>query len=420
MHTYSIYPKQYKDARHKVQSDSCFVVMPFSEDLNNTYLVIDSVAASMGIKCTRADNVSTTSEPILSKICKEISQAYFIIVDITNLNPNVFYELGIAHVLRDANKVLIIKEENTTCPSDINHLHYYPYNKLNLKQLKETLEKFFTENNILEDLYGVLDFLGLLHGDTISCRTYVAELSGCVGNDTDSLILVLNNKAIETTQRQTINLLNLLTCAFDQTKSSDKMYTLYSDLILLLVSKIQNVFDISEYLSKLFNGGYSNVTSEWIADCGVTVLDNPEYFASAFSWMVKYLQQSSPAEFDMAKYKIEIGIIKSSSTTIDSLLINELESTNKTLAEHCAKLIKERKTYSSIPILVKLIESEENPYVLRSCIDALISIAPLETLIKEKHVIEKRDKFIKANAFLNKHIEDLNRRITYLQNASNS
>ena len=87
-------------------------------------MVIESVADSMNIVCTRADNISTTSEPILNKICTQISQAYYIVVDITDLNPNVFYELGIAHVLRDAKKVLIIKESQTRCPSDINHLHY--------------------------------------------------------------------------------------------------------------------------------------------------------------------------------------------------------------------------------------------------------------------------------------------------------
>lgn len=105
MNAYSIYPKQFNSTDYKLQSNTCFVIMPFSDDLDNTYMVIESVAESMNIVCTRADNISTTSEPILNKICTQISQAYFIIVDITNLNPNVFYELGIAHVLRDAKKV---------------------------------------------------------------------------------------------------------------------------------------------------------------------------------------------------------------------------------------------------------------------------------------------------------------------------
>jgi hypothetical protein len=100
MINYSIYPKQFIETKYnKFKVNTCFVIMPFSEDLSNTYIIINSVARELGIECTRADDIKTTSEAILNKICTQISQAYYIIVDITNLNPNVFYELGIAHVL---------------------------------------------------------------------------------------------------------------------------------------------------------------------------------------------------------------------------------------------------------------------------------------------------------------------------------
>ena len=207
MDAYSIYPKQFNNLGHQLQINTCFVVMPFSNDLDNTYMVIDSVATAMGISCTRADNISTTSEPILNKICTQISQAYYIIVDITNLNPNVFYELGIAHVLRDAKKVLIIKEDETVCPSDINHLHYYTYSKLALKHLKETIKKFFAENNILEDLLGVLDFLGITPKNRVISQNFVVSLSKCIKNNLNSLIMILNNKTTDTTQQQANDLL---------------------------------------------------------------------------------------------------------------------------------------------------------------------------------------------------------------------
>ena len=227
MSTYSIYPRQFNNSDLRVQSDTCFVIMPFSDDLSNTYLVIDSVASTMNIKCTRADKVSTTSEPILSKICTQISQAYFIIVDITDLNPNVFYELGIAHVLRDANKVLIIKDEATVCPSDIRHLHYYAYSRSNLKGLKETIEKFFAENNILEDLQSVLSFLDLLpHGDTAHIHKFVVGLSNCIGNNIDVLIMILNNKVKKSFRTQIVDLLKALTQALNSMNHTDEMYLL--------------------------------------------------------------------------------------------------------------------------------------------------------------------------------------------------
>lgn len=420
MDAYSIYPKQFNNLCNQLQSNTCFVIMPFSDDLDNTYMVIDSVASSMGINCTRADNISTTSEPILNKICTQISQAYYIIVDITNLNPNVFYELGIAHVLRDAKKVLIIKEDETVCPSDIKHLHYYPYSKLGLKHLKDTVKKFFEENNILEDLHGILNFLGLTPNDKDIAQSFVVNLSDNIGNSLNSLIMILNNRTADTTQWQANNLLSSLTCALNELPVSHDLYPLYSELILLLIQKINSVFDISDYLLKVFSDKNYNLSKEWVADCSITVLDNPLYFDAAISWITEYLKQTSPAEFDVAKYKLEIGIIKSKSESIDRVLVNELKVSNKTLVEHCAKLIKERKTSAATPVLIELIETDENPYVVRSSIDALVKMAPLEILLSVREILMKRKSFVDLYGFINKHLTDLDQQILYLQNTSNS
>lgn len=418
MNTYSIYPKQFNNAAHKLQSDSCFVVMPFSEELNNTYMVIESVASSMNIKCTRADNVSTTSEPILSKICTQISQAYFIIVDITDLNPNVFYELGIAHVLREASKVLIIKEKETTCPSDIRHIHYYEYSRSDLKQLKQNIEKFFAENNILEDLQSVLSFLDLLPKDNSLAQKFVVDVSSCIGIDMDSLILILNNQATALLQPQIIRILSALTGALNRLNSSDEMYALYSELILFIISKTHDICDFSEYMEKMLSGHYCGLSAEWIAECSVAVLDNPVYFHRAMIWALEYLKGTSPAAFDVAKYKIELGLIKAKTHLVDDMLVKELTSENKTLAEHCAKLVKERKTHTAIPVLLELITSENNPYVVRSCIDALVGMATLETLLNVRAIMEGRSALVASNGFINKHLEDLKVRIEQLQNTS--
>lgn len=420
MDAYSIYPKQFNNINSQLQVDTCFVIMPFSEDLDNTYMVIDSVATNMGIVCSRADNVSTTSEPILNKICTRISQSYYIIVDITNLNPNVFYELGIAHAIRDAKKVLIIKEDETTCPSDIQHLHYYSYNKSALKRLKDIVGKFFTENNILEDLYGALDFLGLTPKDKSLSHDFVVSLSSCVENNMSSLIMILNNRVTDITQLNANNLLTSLTRGFSKIESSNKLFPPYSDLILLIIQKTNNIFDISDYISEVFEFDLFSLSSEWMADFSIIVLDNPSYFDKSVSWILNYLKLKSPAEFDVAKYKLEIGIIKSKSEKIDIILVNELNSPNKTLVEHCAKLIKERNTRSAIPALIELLEKEENPYVVRSSIDAIVKLAPLDVLLKTKEILTERKSFIDLHSFIKKHLTDLEQQILFLQNTSNS
>lgn len=193
MYNYEIYPKRYNQ-KTKLQENSCFVIMPFSNDIANTYTIIESVATSMKIKCTRADNISTASLPILSKIMKQIEQSYFIIVDITDLNPNVFYELGISHAIRDAARVLIIKEENTKCPTDIQHIHYYEYSKLNLMELQNNVRKFFSENNILADLSYILSIFDLLPYDQTLVNSYITCLSDNSEYNVNDLVLILNNE----------------------------------------------------------------------------------------------------------------------------------------------------------------------------------------------------------------------------------
>lgn len=419
MDEYSIYPKQFNKPVIQIQINTCFVVMPFSEDLDNTYMVIESAASAMGIQCTRADCVSTTSEPILNKICTQISQAYFIIVDITNLNPNVFYELGIAHVLRDAKKILIIKEKDTECPSDIKHLHYYAYSKIALKKLKETIKCFFKENNIQDELLSVLDFLGITPRDKQISQEFVANLSKCLDNNISSLLMILNNRLADITQWQANSILLSLTHAQDELSSCHDFFSLYSSLILLFVQRLNRAFDISSFLSQVYSEQYHNLSNEWIAECSIIVLDNPLYFEKTISWIIKYLMKTSPAAFDVAKYKLEIGIIKSKSERIDSVLINELKNADKTLVEHCAKLIKERKTDAAIPFLIELVEKDDNPYVVRSCIDALVQTASLDELLRIQESLINRESFLGSHSFIKKHLPALEKKIDYLQNVTN-
>jgi hypothetical protein len=68
---------------------------------------------------------------------------------------------------------------------------------------------------------------------------------------------------------------------------------------------------------------------------------------------------------------------------------------------------------------VNLIENDDNPYVIRSCIDALVTIAPLTTLLEVQKILDKRKALIESNPFINKHLGDLTDQICALQNASN-
>lgn len=418
MDKYSIYPKQFNTGNYKIQSDTCFVIMPFSDDLNNTYTMIDMAANALNIKCTRADKISTTSEPIITKICTQISRSYFIIVDITNLNPNVFYELGIAHVLREASKVLIIKEAQTICPSDIRHLHYYEYSKDNLQELKNTIENFFKENNILSDLTSILGFRELLPLDGSVANKFILDLSQNLQDDKELLVRLLNNKSDKVLENAVTNLLITLLVALNKKHTTEDLYEYYAKLVAYIIQKTYKTVNITECTAKLFDQEYKNISQEWLAEYSISILDDFSYFDNAMSWITGYLKESNPASFDLARYKLEIGLIQTKSSYVDAELTKNLNSKNKTLAEHCANLVKERKTYIAIPVMLKLIEQETSPYLFRSCTEALISMATLEELQQVREIYLARASFIETNQFLYKHLENLEKRITSLQKLS--
>ncbi len=92
----------------------CFVLMPFSDDLKPIYEKMKSVAEEVGFECKRADEVAVGS--ITKSIFENIFYAKAIIAELTGSNPNVFYELGVAHAI--SRKTILITQEEKI-PFDI-------------------------------------------------------------------------------------------------------------------------------------------------------------------------------------------------------------------------------------------------------------------------------------------------------------
>ena len=131
MENYIIYPKQLRRNAIPVEKNRCFFLMPFSHDFDIVYGKTMKFLNDNGFICNMADEISG-STPIISKILTEIMKSQYIIVDITNSNPNVYYELGIAHTLKEARNVLLIKRKDYKAPFDISHLTYIEYDPSNI------------------------------------------------------------------------------------------------------------------------------------------------------------------------------------------------------------------------------------------------------------------------------------------------
>jgi nucleoside 2-deoxyribosyltransferase len=105
-----------------------------------------------GIRCERAD-AQVLTNPILDKINDFIWKADVIIADCSGRNPNVFYELGIAHAREK--KVVLITNDSGEAPSDIRHYEFIHYELDKhtefLKKLDNALHNVFSES--YEGLY---------------------------------------------------------------------------------------------------------------------------------------------------------------------------------------------------------------------------------------------------------------------------
>jgi GAF domain-containing protein len=103
---------------------TCFVIMPFKKGLDGIYhSVIKPTVQEFGFVCRREDEFPCVGA-LPQGIVSHIANATFIVADLTHNNPNVYYELGIAHTL---DKMVILISQDA-CPADIRHWKYIRYN----------------------------------------------------------------------------------------------------------------------------------------------------------------------------------------------------------------------------------------------------------------------------------------------------
>lgn len=108
----------------------CFVIMPFGIGFDDLYeKVYVPAIQSQGLSPLRADEIYD-NQPIIRDITQSIHHAKVILADVTGRNPNVNYELGIAHALKK--EVILLTAEAKDVPSDYRHLRYLQYNRMDV------------------------------------------------------------------------------------------------------------------------------------------------------------------------------------------------------------------------------------------------------------------------------------------------
>ena len=122
------------------EARQCFVIMPYREELHFMYLYVKSALEREfpGLRCERADKRAMTGL-LKDKIERSINGADVIIADCSGSNPNVFYELGMAHALGKETILLTSDAADSVPPTDIRAYEFIPYRLDDERNLLERL-----------------------------------------------------------------------------------------------------------------------------------------------------------------------------------------------------------------------------------------------------------------------------------------
>jgi len=137
----------------------CFIVMPFRPEFNYFYLYLQKyLGENHQLRVERGDHRILT-KPLIDKVREQIRSAHVLIADITGANPNVLYEVGLAHAYGKP-VVFLTQDPPEEAPVDLRQFEFIAYD---LEHHKEFLEKL---DNAMHSLFAD-QYAGLFE---LACR----------------------------------------------------------------------------------------------------------------------------------------------------------------------------------------------------------------------------------------------------------
>lgn len=136
------------------EPNSCFVIMPFQAPYEDMYKnAVKPTIERLGYKCRIASDGDQSTDGIMDEIWESINRSEIVIADISESNPNVWYELGIAHALNKPVMRLFrtggseTKQRLEGLPFDVAHLRAIMYDSEKY-ELVPAVEKWVADHRI--------------------------------------------------------------------------------------------------------------------------------------------------------------------------------------------------------------------------------------------------------------------------------
>lgn len=377
------YPRDYTLSNWDINIDTAFVIMPIKEEFNLSLGLIYEVCDSLGIRAQRADDIEGQNI-IMSNILDGIAKSEIVIVDISENNPNVFYELGIAHTLRTRNSVIIISREkdlSRSTPFDIRHwsiLHYSDNNnhlfKAKLKDKISQCRKSIDTRDFITHLLKNYTFEDHLISLFLETANQISP------TDLELICNILrNNISVNRCNRDSIIDLNQYLTTLGDYK--DGLYQKITWLLKYLV--YTSDFVLSQYIDTI----KTKFLQEWRRDS--IKMDDVDYWdfvsnvcckiiekrhkdkADAIFWLTKYLCNARMGRIDKVRTKIEDFLLNIKDEDVDNALVDLLVEKNRTCKESAVDICGQKPIYKSVDNLLQILQTETDPHLIRSCINAL-------------------------------------------------
>lgn len=430
-----MYPKDYSLQVIETDQNTAFVIMPYKKEFEEIYGQICDVCIDLKIECKRTDEIAS-NRSIVETILEKIAKSEIIIADLSERNSNVYYELGIAHTLRDEDSVILITNDKDNSPFDINHRFILGYDIRNLMKFRADLKRKIV-------------FSRSISRKKEFFKNYL--LNNGIKKEEIETFLDVSDKLSQTKLGTIYDLINSNNKEYDK----DDIESLFDFFIQLedyqdgAIRKSAILLKMQVYSSQILLSQFEYVAKRILKRPGLDLiqLDNFEHFhfiaeycfrlveigklkQEALDWLFNYLTNYRMGRIDIIRTKIENFLIKINDYDVEEMILHMLQSSSITVRESSADISGQKGLNSAIPFLITLIKIEENPHVVRSCITALtrlkahesvetihewmisnkdkwgeqavsaslknIALMALKELDKSKHYLEQFEKFISS------------------------
>ncbi|WP_129351745.1 HEAT repeat domain-containing protein [Solidesulfovibrio carbinolicus] len=384
------YPRDIARSWREYNKNTCFFLMPFKDKFRKVYSSILQELKKIGFYCTRVD-LEDQEGAIINRIVKGIISSHFVVVDLTDQNSNVFYELGLSHALKDSQNVILISQSMDFVPADIKHLRVIVYSLDDMFELvdrvRQHVEKYMHGFDIKLSIRQQYGHLFCNENASFEIEDFFSPLIV----EYPKVLLPLVHKKHD----PSLGWHDIMGCFFKirngigyNIKTNRPMARAITAVYIDMLILYQDISEIkSEILQALSReeivGGFSEREKlDQVINLVFKLVTIDSIKQEAIDWIIKYLSRPKVAGVDLARARVEEFVIKENAHELNAQLTKVLSSPVDLQRENISDILGEIGDPSFVSPLENALAIEKNYYAARSIITALGKIAIPESGVR--------------------------------------